>query len=76
MVSNSLTYLHLVFSTPHAPADELLAAHLVRAAAVRTPEARYPFLVRAGRELVRLLGSDLFRLEGLLKRLKPPEKPV
>ncbi len=71
----SLAYLPLVLNTPPLPADELLAIHLVRAAAARAPEARYPFLLNAGRELARLLGSDLVRLEHLLKRIRPQEAP-
>ena len=71
--SGNLTYLQRVLSTPQVPADELLAAHLVRAAAARAPEARTPFLLGAGRELARLLGADLVRLERLLKRIRPGE---
>jgi hypothetical protein len=71
--SGSLTYLQLVLNTPQIPADELLAAHLVRAAATRAPEALYPFLLGAGRELTRLLNADLVRLERLLKRIRPRE---
>lgn len=73
--TGSLTYLQLVLSTPQVPVDELLAAHLIQAAAVRGPEARYPFLLGAGRELARLLGADLVRLERLLKRIRPAEGP-
>lgn len=71
----SLAYLHRVLATVQTPADELLATHLVRAAATYAPEGRYRFLVGAGRELARLLGGDLIRLERLLKRIKPGEAP-
>ncbi len=74
--TGSLAYLQWVLSTPQVPADELLAAHLVRAAAVRAPEARTLFLLRVGRELARLLNADLVRLERLLKRIKPREAPA
>jgi hypothetical protein len=63
-------YFRLVLESREAPADELLAASL-RAAAVARPESeREPFLVEAGRELVRLLAGEPVRLEGLLRRLR------
>ncbi len=74
--TGSLAYLQWVLRTSQVPADELLAAHLVRAAAAHAPEARYQFLLGAGRELARLLGSDLVRLERLLKRVRPREVPA
>lgn len=74
--TGSLAYLQQVLRTPQVPADELLAAHLVRAAAAYAPEARYQFLLGAGRELARLLSSDLVRLECLLKRIRPREVPA
>lgn len=65
-----LDYLPLVLNASQVPADELLAAHLCRAAAARSPAARHPFLVTAGRELARRLSSDLLRLETILERLR------
>jgi hypothetical protein len=65
-----LDYLPLLLETRQIPADELLVAHLSRAVAARTVEARYHFLVEAGRELARLLTHDLRRLETLLCRLR------
>jgi len=62
-------YFRLVLEAREVPGDELLAAS-VRAAAAAWPEnERDAFLVRAGRELARLLASDPVRLEGLLRRL-------
>jgi hypothetical protein len=69
--TTELDYLQLVLNTPRMMADELLIAHLVRAARVRPPEQRYPFVVGAGRQLARLLGADLVQLEYILKRLRP-----
>ncbi len=63
-------YFRLVLEGRDPLADELLAAHLRQAAAARG-EAGRDFLVRAGRELVRLLAMDLSRLDGLLRRIRP-----
>ncbi|MBC7226622.1 MAG: hypothetical protein H5T61_05255 [Thermoflexales bacterium] len=64
-----LDYFRLVLSARDVPADELLVASLRFAVAARPPEEREPFLLEAGRELARLLGSDLLRLEGLLRQI-------
>lgn len=68
--TENLTYLRLVLNTPHIPADELLVVNLIRAAGTRPLEWRYPFLLKAGRELARLLNADLMRLESILKRIR------
>lgn len=62
-------YFRLVLDARDVPADEVLAASLRLAAAVRPEAERRSFLVEAGRELARLLASDPVRLEGLLRRL-------
>ena len=64
-------YLRLVLNASQLPADELLIANLLRAAAVQPLESCRPFLVEAGRELARLLSYDLVRLDGILRRIKP-----
>jgi hypothetical protein len=64
------TYFRTVLNAKDAPADELLAASLRLAAEVRGAQGR-EYLVRAGRELSRLLAFDAVRLEGLLRRIKP-----
>ncbi|MBI3361214.1 MAG: hypothetical protein HY023_08900 [Chloroflexi bacterium] len=64
-------YFRLVLDSRDAPADELLAASLRRAAAARPPEARAVFLLNAGKELARLLAMDVVRLENLLRRIRP-----
>jgi hypothetical protein len=71
--TQQLDYLRLVLNTPQLPADELLVANLSRAAVAQPPENRRQFLVKAGRELARLLSFDLVRLDGMLRRLSPPE---
>jgi len=62
-------YFRLVLESREAPADELLAASLRAAAAAWLEHEREAFLIRAGRELARLLANDPVRLEGLLRRL-------
>jgi len=64
------TYFRTVLNAKDAPADELLAASLRLAATARGLQGR-DYLVRAGRELSRLLAFDAVRLEGLLRRIKP-----
>lgn len=66
-----LDYLRLIVDSAEAPADELLAESLARAAAARPPQDHAHFRRRAGRELARLLQRDLPRLERLLRRLRP-----
>ncbi len=66
-------YLQIVLNSPHAPADELIAASLRRAAKTRPPDERGRFLRNAGKELARLLSRDLARLENLLRRIRPEQ---
>src|SRR5512137_626696 len=68
--TTDFTYFRTVLNAKDAPADELLAASLRLAAEVRGAQGR-EYLVRAGRELSRLLAFDAVRLEGLLRRIKP-----
>ncbi len=68
--TDDFTYFRTVLNAKDAPADELLAASLRLAAEMRGAQGR-DFLVRAGRELSRLLAFDAVRLEGLLRRIKP-----
>lgn len=69
--TEQLDYLRLTLNAAQIPADELLIAHLRRAAAARPPESRNPFLIQAGRELARLLSNDLVRLDSILRRIRP-----
>ena len=70
--SRSFDYFRTVLgSGGDVPADELVAASLRQASRCRgggEPERAY--LVQAGRELVRLLGDDLARLDGILRRIR------
>jgi hypothetical protein len=68
--TNDFTYFRTVLDAKEARSDELLAASLRSAAEARGSSGR-DFLVRAGRELSRLLAFDAVRLEGLLRRIKP-----
>jgi len=68
--TNEFTYFRTVLDAQEARSDELLAASLRTAAEARGSSGR-DFLVRAGRELSRLLAFDAVRLEGLLRRIKP-----
>ena len=69
--TGQLDYLRLVLNAPQVPADELLIAHLRRAAAAHPLDSRRQFLVEAGRELARLLSFDMVRLDGILRRIRP-----
>lgn len=64
-------YFRLVLDNRNAPADELLAASLRLAARARDEKEGRDFLVGAGRELARLLGHDLPRLDDLLRGINP-----
>ncbi len=68
--TSDFTYFRTVLNAKDAPADELLAASLRLAAETRGAQGR-DFLVKAGRELSRLLAFDTVRLEGLLRRIRP-----
>ncbi|MDP7544629.1 MAG: hypothetical protein QGG31_02550 [Anaerolineales bacterium] len=69
-VTGSHDYFALIMNAADAPADQLLAAALQRAARARPPEERGFFLLRAGKELARLLPHDLPRLDALLRRIQ------
>ncbi len=64
-----LDFLRLLFNSRETPVDELTVSCLRLAAQARPEPEREPFLLNAGRELARLMGADLVRLEALLGRL-------
>jgi len=64
-----LDFLRLLFNSREMPVDELTVSCLRLAAQARPESERKPFLLNAGRELARLMGADLVRLEALLGRL-------
>jgi hypothetical protein len=68
--TDDFTYFRTVLGAVDARPDELLAAS-IRTAAEARGSGRRDFLVRAGRELARLLAFDTVRLEGLLRRIRP-----
>lgn len=66
-----LDFLRTVLAATEAPADELAAAALRQIAAAQpNSDLAKQYLVRAGRELTRLLGRDPIRLNGILQRLR------
>ena len=69
--SQNLDYLRLVLNAAQIPADEVLITHINRTVHAHPPERQRDFLIRAGRELVRLLNADLVRVDSILKRIKP-----
>jgi hypothetical protein len=69
--TREFTFLRTILGAKDAPADELIAASLRMAAAVRPEGEQRAFLLDAGRELARLLSVDPVRLEGILRRIKP-----
>ncbi|MBM3121601.1 MAG: hypothetical protein FJZ97_05385 [Chloroflexi bacterium] len=66
-----LDFLPLMLSVPEIPVDDLMAAAIKSAAAVRPESERRGYLVRAAAEIARLLGRDLTRLESLLRAVRP-----
>ena len=66
--SQELDFLKLLLASP-THADEMTAACLRRAAAAHTDGRA--FLVRAGKELARLLGAEPQRLTSILRRVRP-----
>ncbi len=67
--SDRLGFLSLILAAPEVPVDELLAAALRQAAAARPEGERRRFLIEAGREIARLLGHDLARLEKVVRSI-------
>lgn len=66
-----LDFFRLVLGTSEVPTEELLAAALKIAAAVRPAREQRDFLVSAGRRLAQILSYDLPRLNHLLRLIKP-----
>lgn len=69
VLGEPFSYFHTVLNSAQCPAEELLAASLRRAAESQLPGQGGAFLLRAGRELARLLAADLPRLDAILRRL-------
>jgi hypothetical protein len=64
-----LDFLRLLLNSREVPADELIVSCLRLAAKARPQAERRTFLLNSGRELARLIGADLVRLEAVLGRL-------
>jgi hypothetical protein len=64
-------FFRLVINAREVPSDELLAAAIRYAAWAYPDDERYPFSVRCGRHLARLLSHDLKRLAHVLELIKP-----
>jgi len=60
-------FLQLILASAEAPADQLMASALTKAASVQADKEQ--FLKAAGRELAILMGRDLNRLQQLLRRI-------
>jgi hypothetical protein len=69
--TQSLDYLRLVLNSAQIPADELVVAHLRRTGEAHPEDTRRQFLTTAGREVARLLNTDLIRLDNILRRIRP-----
>ena len=61
----------MILAVPEIPVDDLLAAALQAAAAVRPENEHRAYLVTAAAECARLVGRDLTRLESLVRSLHP-----
>ena len=69
---NRQDFFRIVLNAGEVPSDDLLAASVRYAAGFYESEAeRYQFLVDSGRQIARLLTSDLKRLSHLLALIKP-----
>jgi len=66
-ITDRFDYFRLVLTNSQVPAEQLLAANLLIAAATRPESDQYEYLVRAGREAARLLTGDMGRLDNLLR---------
>jgi len=67
--TQELDYFRTVLGAKTLPTDELLAANIRLAAAARGDDVA--FIVRAGRELARLLADEYERLTAILRRIRP-----
>ncbi len=64
-------FFRRVLTCDACPAEELLAASVLRGAECQPPGQARPYLVRAGRTLARLLSHDPAQLDAILRRLAP-----
>jgi hypothetical protein len=64
-------FFRLVLQAANVPSEELLAAALRLAAAVRPRGEQTAYLIRAGQRLAQLLSADLPRLNHVLRLIRP-----
>ena len=69
--SSALDFASILLSAPIVATDDVLAAFLKTASAVHRDPSK--FLVSAGRQLTPLLGGELQRLNGILRRITPSQ---
>lgn len=69
--TQELDYFRTVLGAKNLPTDELLAANIRLAASARGGDTT--FVVRAGRELARLLADEYERLAAILRRIRPTD---
>lgn len=70
--TSSNDFFRTILFAYQIPGDELLSAAVRAAARARPdPQAEREYLVRAGREIARLLKDDYDRLTAILQRIKP-----
>jgi hypothetical protein len=62
-------YFRLLLDQSGLAVDEVLIAHVQRLVEACPPEMQRQIRTAAGKELVRLLGQDLLRLDGILRRI-------
>ena len=67
--SSALDFAPILLSAPIVATDDVLAAFLKTASAVHSDPGG--FLLSAGRQLTPLLGGELQRLNGILRRIAP-----
>ena len=67
--ASKVDYFRLIVNNREVPSDELLAASIRLCADAHGDGGRDAYLLKCGRELARLIGSDSARLENLLRRL-------
>ena len=70
-VTARFDYFRIVLGSSQVPGEQLLAANLLLAAQTYPENEQYGFLVRAGKEVARLLSGDLARLDHLLRLIYP-----
>ncbi len=65
--TDHLEFLPLILAAPNLPVDDLLAAAIRTATAVRPEQERQAYRLRAAEACARLMATDLTRLDNLLR---------